>query len=130
MTLDGCARPQAKSVERIGVMPIENLSSDTQWDWRSRAAAAVVVYDLAGAKNIFARTVDSLSAAQSMQASRLLEGYFFARNGRIGIRATLEDLGKTKAVESYEIDGTASAGFLPLANELARRLSAEARTFG
>jgi Flp pilus assembly protein TadD len=132
ITLAGwaCARPQATRFERLGVLPIENLSFDGRWDWRSRAAAAVVVADLAGAKNIFARTVDSLSGAESIQASRLLEGYFFERNGRIGIRATLEDLGKTKAVESFEIDGAASAGFLPLANELARRLSPDVRMFG
>jgi Flp pilus assembly protein TadD len=126
----GCARRQAAGVERLGVMPIENLSSDAQSDWRSRAAAAVVVYDLAGAKNLFAKQVDSMSAAQSMSASRLLEGYFFERNGRIGIRATIEDLGTNKAVESFEIDGAASAGFLPLANALARRVSSDARTFG
>ncbi len=111
-------------------MPIENLTSSAQLDWRSRAAAAVVVYDLAGAKNIFAKQVDSLSAAQSMQASRLLEGYFFERNGRIGIRATLEDVRRTKTLGSFDIDGAASAGFLPLANELARRLSSDARMFG
>ena len=126
---DGCARRPAAGVERLGVMPIENLSSDAQWDWRSRAASAVVVYDLAGAKDIFARQVDSVPAAQSMQASRLLQGYFFERNGRIGIRATLEDLGRTKTLESFELEGAASAGFLPLANELARRLSSSARTF-
>jgi hypothetical protein len=127
---EGCARRQAGGVERLGVMPIENLTSDAQLDWRSRAAAAVVVYDLAGARNIFANRVDSLSGAQSMQASRLLEGYFFERNGRIGIRATLEDLGRAKVVESFEMDGAASAGFLPLTNELARRLSSDARVFG
>ncbi len=128
--LCGCARRQTASVERLGVMPIENLSSDAQMDWRSRAAAAAVVYDLAGAKNIFARQVDSLSAAQSMQASRLLEGYFFERNGRIGIRATLENLETNRTMGSIEIDGTASAGFLPLANELARRMTPDARMFG
>ena len=127
--LAACVHAQDRAVERLGVMPIENLSSDAQLEWPSRAAAAVVVYDLAGAKRIFARPADSLTAAQSMQASRLLEGYFFERNGRIGIQATLEDLAKTKAVESFEIDGAASAGFLPLANELARRLSSEARAF-
>jgi Flp pilus assembly protein TadD len=130
VTLQGCARRQAAGVERLGVMPIENLSSEAQLDWRSRAAAAVVVYDLAGARNIFANQVDSISAAQSMQASRLLEGYFFERNGRIVIRATLEDLGRAKVVESFEMDGAASAGFLPLMNELARRLSSDARVFG
>ena len=130
VTAQGCARWQAAGVERLGVAPIENLSSDAQLNWRSRAAAAVVVYDLAGAKNTFATQTDSLSAAQSMHASRLLEGYFFERNDRIGIRATLEDLGSAKVVGSFEVDGAASAGFLPMANELARRLSKDARAFG
>ncbi len=33
-------------------------------------------------------------------------------------------------MDSFEIDGAVSAGFLPLANELARRMSSEARMFG
>lgn len=111
-------------------MPIENLTADAQLDWASRGAAAAVVYDLAGAKEISAKQVHSLSDAQSMQASRLLEGYFFLRNGRASIRATVQDLAKTKTLESWDIDGDAAAGFLPLANELARKLSSAARTFG
>jgi len=128
--LAGCARRQTAGVERLGVMPLENLSSDAQLGWRSRAASAAVVYDLAGAKNLFARQVDSLSAAQSMQASQVLEGYVYERNGRIAICATLEDLGTMRTVRSFEIDGAAAAGFLPLVNELARRLSPDARMFG
>lgn len=128
--VNGCARRQTTDVERLGVMPIENLGSDPQLNWLSRAAAVVIAYDLAGAKNIFAKRVDSISLAQSMAASRLLEGYFFERNGRIAIHATLEDLGKTRVVESFEMDGPVSGGFLPLVNELARRLSPEARVFG
>jgi Flp pilus assembly protein TadD len=131
MIAGGCAlRPPATLVERLAVMPLENLSSDPQWNWYSRASSAVLEYDLAGSKNIFAKTVDSLSAAQSMQASRVLEGYFFERNGRIGIRATLEDLRTTRAVEHLEIEGPVGGGWLPLANELARRLSSGARRFG
>ena len=130
IALASCSQRPASGVERLGVMAIENLTSDAQLNWPSRAAAAVVVYDLAGAKNIFARQVDSISAAQSMRASRVLEGYFFERNGRIGIRATLEDLGRAKTVEDFEIDGALEAGFLPLVNELARRLSPAVRMFG
>jgi Flp pilus assembly protein TadD len=117
-------------VEQLAVMPLGNLSSDPQWNWYSRASSAVLEYDLAGSKNIFAQTVDSISAAQSMQASRVLEGYFFDRNGRIGIRATVEDLRTTRAVEHLEIEGPVGGGWLPLANELARRLSSGARRFG
>lgn len=126
----GCARQPATTVERLAVMPLENLSSDPQWDWFSRASSALVQYDLAGAKNTFAQTVESLSAAQSMQASRVLEGYFFERNGRIGIRATVEDFRNTRAVEHIEIEGPIAGGFLPVANQLARRLSSGARRFG
>jgi Flp pilus assembly protein TadD len=130
MIAGGCARKPATMVERLAVMPLDNLSPDPQWNWYSLASSAVVEYDLAGSKNIFAKTVDSLSAAQSMQASRVLEGYFFERNGRIGIRATVEDLRTTRAVEHLEIEGPVGSGLLPLANELARRLSSGARRFG
>ena len=128
----GCARQPSSvpTVQRLAVLPLENLSSDPQWNWCARASAGVVEYDLAGAKNIFAKSVESISAAQSMHAARALEGYFFERNGRIGIRATVEDLGTTRAVEQFELDGPVANGFLPLANELARRMSSQARPFG
>ena len=128
----GCARQPSPvpTVERLAVLPLENLSADPQLNWFTPAAAAVVDYDLAGAKNIFPKNVESISAAQSMQATRVLEGYFFQRNGRIGIRATVEDLRTRRAVEHFELDGPVADGFLPLANELARRLSSEARRFG
>lgn len=129
LLIAGCDRPRHTGVERVAVMPIENLSSDPQFDWRSRAAAAVVAYDLAGAKNVFARQVESLSAAQSMHASRLAEGYFVERNGRISIHARLENLDNSRTAENFDIEGAASAGFLPLANELARRISPESRSF-
>jgi len=126
----GCSRQPATRVERLAVLPLENLSADPQLNWYSRVSSAVLEYDLAGAKTIFAKTVESLSAAQSMQASRVLEGYFFERNGRFGIRATLEDPRRTRAVEQFEIEGPVAGGFLPLANELARRLNSGARRFG
>ncbi len=128
----GCARQPSPvpTVERLAVLPIENLSSDPQLIWFTHAAAAVVEYDLAASKSIFAKTAESISGAQAMQATRVLEGYFFERNGRLGIRATVEDLRTTRAVEHFEFDGPAAGGFLPLANELARRLSSEARRFG
>jgi tetratricopeptide (TPR) repeat protein len=128
--LSSCARQPAPAIQRLAIRPLENLSSDPQSNWFSRAFAAAVVYDLAGVKNIFAQTVESVAAAPSIQATRALEGYFIERNGRVTIRATVEDLRTSRAVEHIEIEGSVGRGFLPLANEIARRLSATARTFG
>jgi Flp pilus assembly protein TadD len=126
----GCARQPVTMVQRLAVLPFENLSSDPQLNWYSRASSAVVEYDLAGAKNMFAKLVESLSAAQSMQASRVLEGYFVESNGRIEIHAAVEDLRRTRVLEQVEIGGPVAGGFLPLANELARRMNSGARRFG
>ena len=65
-----------------------------------------------------------------MQGSQALEGYFFARDGRIMIRATVEDLRTMRAVQHIEIEGPLAGGLLPLTNELARRVSPTARAFG
>lgn len=126
----GCSRQQARKVERLAVLPLDNLSSDAQLNWFSHASAAAVQYDLAGAKRIFPKTAESIPAAQGMQATRALEGYFFERAGRIWIRATLEDLRTSRTVGHFELDGPMASGFVPLANELARRVDGEARSFG
>ncbi|HEY6389949.1 MAG TPA: tetratricopeptide repeat protein, partial [Bryobacteraceae bacterium] len=55
---------------------------------------------------------------------------FFERNGRLGFRVTVEDLRRTKTVDSFELDGPAGEGVLPLVNRLAAKLSKAARPFG
>ena len=126
----GCTRQLAPAVERVAVLPFENLGSDAALNWVSHAAAAAVVYDLAGAKNTYAQIVDSLAVAEPMQASRALEGYFFERNGRLEVRASVEDLSTSKTLENLSFSGPAASGFVPLMNQLALALSAEARPFG
>jgi Flp pilus assembly protein TadD len=117
-------------VERLAILPLENLGSDVFGDWAGRAAAAAIVYDLAGAKRVYAQTLDSLAAAESMQASLAFEGYFLARNGRLEIRATVEDLRTSRTMQSLSLSGPVAEGFVPLVNQLSRALSPEARPFG
>lgn len=128
--LSACARRRAPEVERLAVLPIENLTSDAQVNWRGRAAASVIVYDLAGAKDLYAQQVDSMSSAQAMQASRLLEGFFVQRNGQLAIHASVEDLGSNQTIGTFDVAGPIASGFLPLMNEIAKRLRPDARAFG
>jgi hypothetical protein len=114
----------------LAIAPFENLSSDSQLDWAGRALSSALVYDLAPAGDLYAEPVDSVSGGFTAQASRMLEGYFSERNGRLTITATFENLGKTKTLASYELSGPAAEGLLPLVNQLAKRLSPLARPFG
>lgn len=125
-----CSRGRKPAVERVAVLPFENLSSDTKLNWASRAIASALVYDLAPSPDLHAQTVDSTSGAYANGASEMLEGYFSESGGRLRMTATMESLGKTKTVSSFELSGPASAGLVPLVNQLATRLSGRARPFG
>ncbi|HYL37187.1 MAG TPA: tetratricopeptide repeat protein [Bryobacteraceae bacterium] len=126
-SLAGCARRPARAADRLAVVSFENLSSSLDLDWMRRAVPVAVVSDLAAASNLYAQTVDSVNAAYSIPASRVLEGYIVERNGRLEIHAALQDLKSHRTVQSFEVDGVSSGGPLPLANRLARELSPSAR---
>jgi len=117
------------ALERLAVAPFENLSSSTQLDWMRRALSEAVSSDLAGVTSLYAQTVDSFNGAYGARASHVLEGYFVETNGRLEIRATVLDLGSTKTVQSFDVDGPVSSGAIPLANQLAKRISPAARVF-
>ena len=133
--LVACGRNETRSedprhrAERLAILPLENLSADPALDWAGRAVSTALVYDLAGAPNLYAQLVESVAGAESIRASRILQGYFVARNGQVEIRATLLDPRKTTTVASFALDGPLPVGPLPLANQLAKRLNSAARAF-
>ena len=128
-SLAACGRKETRAVERLAVLPLENLSADPNYDWAGPAIATAIVYDLAGAPNLYAQSAGSIAGAESIRASRILQGYFVARNGRVEIRATLLDPRKTATIASFALDGPLPAGPVPLANQLAKRLNSSARAF-
>src|SRR5260221_210345 len=71
-----CARKQSASVERLAILPFENLSSNAGLSWMGRAVAAAIAYDLTPSR-VYAENVDSMVAAHPMNATRAVQGYFF-----------------------------------------------------
>src|SRR5258706_6253942 len=124
-----CARKQSASVERLAILPFENLSSNAGLSWMGRAVAAAIVYNLTPSREVYAENVDSMVASHPMNATRAVQGYFFERNGQIGLRVTVEDIRRTKTMDSFELDGPLSEGVLPLVNRLAAKLGQGARVF-
>jgi tetratricopeptide (TPR) repeat protein len=124
-----CSRKESASVERLAVLPFENLSSNNDLGWMGRAVAAAIVYDLTPARNVHAQNVESITSLHSTDATRSVQGYFFESSGKISFHVTVEDLQRTKAVDSFELDGPVAEGILSLVNGLASKLSPAARPF-
>ena len=128
--LVGCGHREAEPPARLAVLPFENLTFDDSLNADGFAAARAVVYDLAGARTIYAGFVESRNAAYEMGASRVVSGYFLRNAGKLVLRAVVEDIARGKARESQEFMAPQSASALELADELARSVSPEARKFG
>ena len=93
-----------------------------------RALGEAVASDLAGSPNLYAQNVDSFDAAYTMNASRVVEGYFVQHNGRLEIHATVSDLAGRKTVDAIALQGPSDEP-IRLANQLAKKLSPAARPF-
>ncbi len=128
LVLAGCSR-EPRGPVRLALVPFENLTSNLELDAEGRGAASAMVYDLAGASNLYAETVPSLNGAYEMHASRVLEAYFSESGARLDLEATIDDAGSARQVESIELAGPLSQGLLPLVNQLAARLYPQARAF-
>ncbi len=127
--LAACARRETRAVERLAVPPLENLSNDVNLDWVGRAASAALVYDLSSAPDLFAQAVDSVAGASAIRPTRVLQGYFVVRNGKVEIHATLLDPRKTTTVANFALAGSPADDPVPLVNQLAKRVNASARSF-
>jgi tetratricopeptide (TPR) repeat protein len=124
--LVGCGRRQVDAPERLAVVPFENLSSNLELDWMRRALAAALVRDLAGSPRLYAQMEESVNRAYTIHASRVLEGYFYEKSGRLEIRATVQDLARNKTVQRLEAGGSL---VVPLVDQLAKKLNPAAATF-
>jgi Flp pilus assembly protein TadD len=124
-----CSRGDAPGgIERLAILPIENLTSDRGLDWISQAASAILVYNLTGPKNLHPIRAATQREARAGRATRYLEAYFANEHGALAFHVTIEDAEKLKAVRTLVVSGTATdiAGAM---NRLAKELAGDARPF-
>jgi tetratricopeptide (TPR) repeat protein len=121
-----CSRGDAPGVERLAILPVENLTNDTGLDWIGDAAAAMLGYDLTGPKNIHPFRAAALRDARASRATRYLESYFAIEHDALALHVTIEDPEKLKAVRTLVVRG-ATTDIASAMNRLAKELSADAR---
>jgi tetratricopeptide (TPR) repeat protein len=110
----------------LAVFPFENLTGDSSLDWASRAAAEYTVDSLAGSKTLFPVLATSNDDLWNARATRALRGYFSRVNGRLSLAIQIEDTAQSRTAASFEVDGAAASGVIPLAELAVRRIDASA----
>jgi tetratricopeptide (TPR) repeat protein len=123
----GCSRQPKPIVERLAVVPFENLTGDPALDWVGPVLAEAVVEQLTGSAafqpNIFLR----LSDAAMARGTLALRGYFILASGRLRLVVARERLPDGKVTATDTLDGAVPEGMPAIADALAHRLDAGAR---
>jgi Flp pilus assembly protein TadD len=119
-----CSRPP-QQVERVALLPFENLSGDATLDWVGQAAPVIVAAQITGVPRVFPLSVVAVRDAYLANATRLVHGYFTRRGGALHFRIEVEDAARHKMVDTEAVDGT----ILEATNVMARRLSPGAHAF-
>lgn len=120
----GCSRG-ARPVDRVAILPFENLTGDSSLDWIASTAPAIVAADLAGVSREFAQPAQTRSDAYLARATRFVQGYFTGNSGALRFEVEVEDASRHKMVG--EEGGTGDV--LSAMNAIAKKMDASAHAF-
>lgn len=115
-------------VDRLAILPLENLSGNPALDWASRVSAAILAYDLTGPRDVHPLRVESIRDARLENAGQYLEGYFAGENGILKFHSTVENADARK-IERTAITAAQTNDLVGALNKLAKDLNPQARAF-
>jgi tetratricopeptide (TPR) repeat protein len=121
--LASCSRG-GRRVERIAILPFDNLAAAPEFAWMSRGLAEAVRLELAGVPGIEPVWIPARRDVPSVGATRVLEGYFAVRGGRLRVHAVIEEAAPVRVRRDLAAGGE---GVLPLAQSIARQIDPAAR---
>jgi tetratricopeptide (TPR) repeat protein len=119
MACAACSRPHSNTIQRVALLPLENLSGDTALDWIASAAPRVVNGQLmGGTAATLPIEVAAVRDAYAAGAGKLVHGYFEKRGQDLHFEFAIEDLQTHKMLQTVSTDGAALAVFDRLAREI------------
>ncbi len=122
--LGSCSRG-SHAVDRLAILPFENLTGDASVDWVASAGAAIVTADLAGVPKAFAQQTQTQSDAYLANATRFVHGYFTGRAGALRFEIEVEDASRHKVIA----EETGTGDVLVTMNAMAKGLDPSAHSF-
>jgi len=100
-----CSREPQASVNRIAILPFENLSGDASLDWVSNAAPSILAEQLIGSPSTVPMRALSVSDGYLAAATRFVHGTFTQRNGALDFEIETEDAARHKMLSQEDLNG-------------------------
>jgi tetratricopeptide (TPR) repeat protein len=117
-------------VERIALLPFENLSGDASLDWIEAAAPGILRVEMTGALKTVPVQVDSAGDAWTTRATEICYGYFSRVGSKLRLEMVVQDASRVKTVRTFSAEGPLAGGLVPLLDPIARQLDKRVRPLG
>lgn len=118
--LTGCGgRGPARTVERIALVHLDNLSPSAENQWLSVAVPAAVAVSLSSSPSQFAFVASSTNEGHVGRATRFVRGYLTGEGSRLTAHLSEFDARSGKALARWEVTGESAS---QLGTAIARRL--------
>lgn len=125
-----CHRQETRSVERLAVLPLENLSADPSLDWVGAALSGMLADELSGSLRMHPYRATDLPDARRRGATRVLEGYYSGVDGELMIHVVLEDLRANRTGKALEARSGVNSGIAQASQSIAHAIDDRSRPFG
>lgn len=122
-----CASSKPQGVERIAILPFENLSARADVAWMSRGFAEALRLSLAGSSSHQAFYVGALRDVPATGAASVVQGYFSTEGAVLRVHAVMENVESRRMALTADVTGAEAEGMLPLAEAVARKLDYDSR---
>ena len=129
MLFSSCSHESGARLQRLAILPPNILIGDDSGQWIGTALPLALEEDFATSPNLLAVYVRDPSSAYQFGATAVLRTTVERRRGQLHIQATLTDVSTQRNREVFELGDALSAGLLPLANGLAKRMDSGAASF-
>jgi tetratricopeptide (TPR) repeat protein len=93
-------------VERVAILPLENLSADADASWIGRAVSSIAAARTLGDPAVRTFEAATLRDAALQHATRTVLGYFATPGGGIAIQGTVRNESERQNVQSFRASGT------------------------
>ena len=121
-----CSRSPKPAVERVALLPFENLTGDTALDWISSAGPTIVNDELlGGTAHAVPVQAMALRDAYASGATQLVHGYVERRRQGFHFEFVVEDAQTHKMLQTMASDGDP----LPSLDRLAKQIDTAAHAF-
>jgi Tfp pilus assembly protein PilF len=117
-------------VERVAILPVENLTSEASLDWMGPLAQASLESQSSGLTALFSFRARSMPESLQGRPTHWLKGYFTGGSGELRLTVYHIEAPSEKTLRVISEPGPAAQGPLPILNRIARRLWPQARDVG